>query len=54
MSFSNSLTRLINIQYPIVQAPMAGVSTPSLAAAASNAGALGTIGPNPIENGKIL
>src|SRR6218665_3990765 len=29
---------------PLVQAPMAGVSTPQLAAAVSNAGALGSIG----------
>ncbi|RCV88102.1 NAD(P)H-dependent flavin oxidoreductase [Vreelandella rituensis] len=32
------------IEHPIVQAPMAGVSTPELAAAVSNAGALGSIG----------
>ncbi len=32
------------IRYPIVQAPMAGVSTPALAAATSNAGALGSLG----------
>src|SRR5208282_805181 len=29
---------------PIIQAPMAGVSSPALAAAVSNAGALGSIG----------
>jgi nitronate monooxygenase len=34
----------LGICYPIVQAPMAGVSTPALAAAASNAGALGSLG----------
>ncbi len=34
----------LNIQIPIVQAPMAGVSTPAMAAAVSNAGALGSIG----------
>ncbi|QYF87138.1 nitronate monooxygenase family protein [Brevundimonas sp. PAMC22021] len=32
------------LRLPIVQAPMAGVSTPQLAAAVSNAGALGSIG----------
>lgn len=37
------LTRL-GLTYPIVQAPMAGVSTPELAAAVSNAGGLGSIG----------
>ncbi|MWJ29055.1 DUF561 domain-containing protein [Halomonas sp. ZH2S] len=34
----------LGIEHPIVQAPMAGVSTPELAAAVSNAGALGSIG----------
>ncbi|SCU90090.1 LADA_0F01750g1_1 [Lachancea dasiensis] len=32
------------VRIPIIQAPMAGVSTPQLAAAVSNAGALGSIG----------
>jgi len=32
------------LRLPIIQAPMAGVSTPELAAAVSNAGALGSIG----------
>jgi len=39
MSF---LARL-GVTHPIVQAPMAGISTPELAAAVSNAGALGSI-----------
>lgn len=39
----NFLDRL-RLSCPIVQAPMAGVSTPELAAAVSNAGALGSIG----------
>ncbi len=34
----------IGIELPIIQAPMAGVSTPSLAAAVSKAGGLGSIG----------
>lgn len=37
------LTRL-GISHPIIQAPMVGVSNPALAAAVSNAGALGSIG----------
>lgn len=36
--------RQLGVPIPIVQAPMAGVSTPELAAAVSNAGALGSIG----------
>src|SRR5690242_14039597 len=42
-----SMTRLLDllkIDLPIVQAPMAGVSTPEMAAAVSGAGALGSIG----------
>ena len=38
------LTDLLGIAHPLVQAPMAGVSSPALAAAVSNAGALGSIG----------
>ena len=33
----------IGVRLPIVQAPMAGVSTPTMAAAVSNAGALGSV-----------
>jgi nitronate monooxygenase len=40
----NPLLRRIGIDLPIVQAPMAGVSTPGMAAAVSNAGGLGSIG----------
>lgn len=34
----------LGVTRPIIQAPMAGVSTPDLAAAVSNAGGLGSIG----------
>jgi nitronate monooxygenase len=40
----NALLEKIGIVLPIVQAPMAGVSTSALAAAVSNAGGLGSIG----------
>lgn len=40
---NNALLKLLNIDHPIIQAPMAGVSTAQLAAAVSNAGALGSI-----------
>lgn len=33
----------LGLRFPLIQAPMAGVSTPNLAAAVSNAGALGSI-----------
>ena len=37
------LTQLLDLQLPLIQAPMAGVSTPQLAAAVSNAGGLGSL-----------
>ena len=44
MDKSQALLELLKIRHPIIQAPMAGVSTPQLAAAVSNAGGLGSIG----------
>ena len=40
------LCDLLGIEYPIIQAPMAWIATAELAAAVSNAGGMGTIGPN--------
>lgn len=37
------LTDMLGLKHPIIQAPMAGVSTPALAAAVSNAGGLGSV-----------
>jgi nitronate monooxygenase len=39
-----TLIETLGVDLPIVQAPMAGVSSPAMAAAVSNAGALGSIG----------
>ncbi|GAB3628794.1 2-nitropropane dioxygenase [Pandoraea terrae] len=45
MTSSNPLlVTKLGISTPIIQAPMAGVTTPALAAAVSNAGALGSLG----------
>ncbi len=44
MPSRDDLTKLLGIDAPILQAPMAGVSTPEMAAAVSNAGALGAMG----------
>ena len=41
---SAHLLELLGIQWPIIQAPMAGVGTPALAAAVSNADGLGSLG----------
>jgi nitronate monooxygenase len=39
-----TLLEMLAIDLPIIQAPMAGVSSPAMAAAVANAGALGSIG----------
>ena len=44
MNLSNKLTKLLDVDYPIVQAPMGGESTPEMAIAVSNAGGLGGLG----------
>lgn len=43
MTISNPLLDRIGMRLPIIQAPMAGVSSPAMAAAVSEAGALGSI-----------
>ena len=50
------LKRLLDIRYPIVQAPMLGVTTPAMVAAISNAGGLGSlpIGGLPPEKSSAL
>jgi nitronate monooxygenase len=40
----STLLKRLGVALPIIQAPMAGTSTPAMAAAVSNAGALGSIG----------
>jgi nitronate monooxygenase len=41
---SDRLQKLFGIEHPIVQAPMAGASTPGMAIAVANAGGLGSLG----------
>lgn len=41
---SQQVIDLLGIDWPIIQAPMAGTSTPEMAAAVSNSGGLGSIG----------
>ncbi|MBE0630391.1 MAG: nitronate monooxygenase, partial [Burkholderia vietnamiensis] len=41
---NRTLLRTLGVRIPIIQAPMAGVGTPALAAAVSNAGGLGSLG----------
>lgn len=43
MKWHNKVTSLLNITYPVVQAPMLGITTPEMVAAISNAGGLGSL-----------
>jgi nitronate monooxygenase len=47
----NPLLENLGVRLPIIQAPMAGVSSPAMAAAVSNAGALGSIGVGATDAG---
>jgi len=49
MTSSAHLLQRLEIDAPIFQAPMAGVSTPEMAAAVSNAGGLGAIGVGAVD-----
>jgi len=44
MAMQSDLIKRIGLQWPIFQAPMAGVGSPAMAAAVSNAGGLGALG----------
>lgn len=43
MEWKNELTQLLGITYPIVQAPMLGITTPAMVAAVSESGGLGSL-----------
>jgi nitronate monooxygenase len=42
--YETPAARALGVRYPLVQAPMSGLTTPELAAAVSNAGGLGSLG----------
>jgi len=43
MNWENELTQKLGVTYPIIQAPMFGVTTPEMVASASKAGCLGSL-----------
>ncbi|WP_312061845.1 NAD(P)H-dependent flavin oxidoreductase [Pantoea septica] len=43
---NNRVTRILNVRYPLIQAPLYFLTNAELVAAVSNAGALGTLGPH--------
>ena len=57
MQWKNAVTDVFGIEYPIVQAPMLGVTTPEMVAAISNGGALGSLpvgGLPPDKTGELI
>jgi nitronate monooxygenase len=46
---SVAIRALLNIEHPIIQAPMAGACTPELVAVVSNGGGLGSLGAAPMK-----
>jgi nitronate monooxygenase len=43
MTWPTTISQKLNIEYPIIQAPMFGVTTPAMVAAAANVGCLGSL-----------
>src|SRR4051812_27930756 len=43
MKWTNDITKKLNIKYPIIQAPMFGVTTPAMVASAAKTGCLGSL-----------
>jgi nitronate monooxygenase len=51
---TSSFANRLGIEHPLIQAPMAGATTPALVAAVSNAGGLGSLGAGYLEPAAIL
>ncbi|KAJ7599984.1 hypothetical protein C8J56DRAFT_909288 [Mycena floridula] len=49
-----ALTRALDIDVPIISAPMAGFATPELAAAVTSAGALGLLGADDLSSERLI
>jgi nitronate monooxygenase len=54
MNRANAFTEKLGIEYPFIQAPMLGVTTPAMAAAISNAGGLGSLPVGGLPPEKVL
>lgn len=52
--WKNDLTRILDVEYPIVQAPMFGVTTPEMVASAAESGALGSLSLGDLPAEKCL
>ncbi|MEI6947277.1 nitronate monooxygenase [Paraflavisolibacter sp. H34] len=54
MNWKNEITEALRIDYPIVQAPMLGVTTPAMVAQIANAGGLGSLPVGGLSPDKTL
>src|SRR5262245_17058899 len=54
MTSTRELLDLLDIELPVIQAPMAGASTPQLVAAVSNAGGLGSYGCSRLSPDQVI
>lgn len=54
MEWKNELTRMLGITYPLIQAPMLGITTPAMVAAVSNSGGLGSLPVGGLHPDKII
>lgn len=43
MNWNNDLSKMLSLAFPVIQAPMLGITTPAMVAAAANAGMLGSL-----------
>ncbi|NLR77653.1 NAD(P)H-dependent flavin oxidoreductase [Chitinophaga eiseniae] len=54
MEWKNELTRLLGITYPLIQAPMLGITTPAMVAAISNSGGMGSLPIGGLSPEKVI
>lgn len=54
MNWKTHLTQILKIKYPVIQAPMFGVSTPEMVTAATKAGCLGSLPLGDLPAGKCI
>jgi nitronate monooxygenase len=54
MNWPDKISKALNIQYPIIQAPMLGICTPEMVAAVANAGGLGSLPVGVLPADRVL
>jgi nitronate monooxygenase len=54
MNWPDDISGILGIDYPIIQAPMLGITTPEMVAAVANAGGLGSLPIGGLPAGKVI